>query len=189
MDSDFNWSGFDWSYFNSRYLGLPFNGVSYRFPPTIYNSHHLLTCDEIYQSLPRHKAHFLPAEIFSEIFLYMVQADPSAQTKLMLVCWHWHNIMLLTPGIHSQLRISHRTEKKDVERLGKKWLLDVTVDIRDLSSKLGDWRGYQHFNPAEFHVCFVAAAEAGSRWRSLSFLSLPPAEYKDLPVKIGRAHV
>ena len=65
----------------------------------------------------------------SEIFLYAVQADPSFRAELMLVCRHWHNIMLSTLGIHSQLRIYWWTEKKDVERFGRRWLLDVTVDV------------------------------------------------------------
>jgi hypothetical protein len=36
--------------------------------------------------------------------------------------------MLSTPGIHSQLRIYRGQRRRDVERFGKRWLLDVTVD-------------------------------------------------------------
>ena len=41
-----------------------------------------------YMSPPRHKAHLIPVEIFSEIFLYTVQADPHSRVKLMLVSRH-----------------------------------------------------------------------------------------------------
>ena len=85
----------------------------------------------------------------------------------MLVCRHWHDIMLSTPGIHSQLRIYRRTRKKDVERFGRRWLLDVTVDT-------GDWNDGTGLNLVEFYACFMAAAEAASRWRSLALISLPP---------------
>ena len=181
MDSDFDWSGFDWSDFNLRHLGL-FDGPSYRFPSTIYKSHHLLTCDEIYQSLPRHKAHFIPAEILSEIFLYTIQVDPRSRMKLMLVCRHWHNIMLSTPGIHSQLRIHRETKKKDVERFGRRWLLDVTVDPEHAPHHPYSWTK-PDFDPVEFRACFIAAAEAASKWRSLALLSSPPpGEYKDLQI-------
>ena len=92
----------------------------------------------------------------------------------MLVCRRWHAIMLSTPGIHSQLRIYRWTRKEDVERFGKRWLFDVTIDIQ----KSG-WSRHGKFNPA----CFMAAAEAASRWRSLVVLSLPsPGECKDLQI-------
>ena len=73
MDSDFDWSDLD-----SRYLALTFDSASSLVLTTIYKSHHLLTCDKIHQLLPCHKAHLIPAEMFSEIFLYMVQANPSS---------------------------------------------------------------------------------------------------------------
>ena len=140
----------------------------------------------MHRSLTRDKAHHLPVEILSEVFLYAIQADPLSQADLMLVCRHWHDIMLSTPGIHSQLRIYSWTKKKDVERFGKRWLLDVTVDI--------GLKPIPDINPMEYHACFMVAAEAASRWRSLTFLSLPPpGEYEDLqimhPLQIGRAHV
>ena len=97
----------------------------------------------------------------------------------MLVCRHWYDIMLSTPGIHSQLRIDSRTEKKDVERFGKRWLLDVTVDPEHVDRS---WLK-RNINPVEFHACFMAAAEAASRWRSLALLSLPPpGEYEGLKI-------
>src|SRR5882757_7036509 len=103
----------------------------------------------------------------------------------MLVCWHWPNIMLSTPGIHSQLRIYLRTEKKDVERFGKRWLLDVTVHPEHVDP----WLKPQ-IDPVEFHACFMAAAEAASRWRSLALLSLPPpGKYKDLQIMHSLQHL
>jgi len=41
--------------------------------------------------------------------------------------------MLSTPGIHSQLRIYRWTERKDVKRFERRWLLDVTVDIQNMT--------------------------------------------------------
>ena len=105
--SDFDWSNFDWPEFSSRYLD--FNSES-SFPSTFYNGHNSMTRDEIHRSLPRHNPHRVPVEIFSEIFLYTVQADPRSRRELMLVCRHWYDIMLSTPGIHSQLRIHGETK-------------------------------------------------------------------------------
>jgi len=181
MNSDFDWSDFDWSDFNSRYLGLTLNSASSFSPPTLYKSHDLLPWDKIYQS-PRHPTpHRFPVEVFSEIFLYTVQDDGHSQASLMLVCRHWRDIMLSTPGIHSQLRIYSWAEKKDVERFGRRWLLDVTVDTQHLESDAYGWIRKPYFDPVKFHACFMAAAEAASRWRSLSLLSLPPpGEYEVL---------
>src|SRR5258706_955245 len=176
---------FDWSEFNSRNLGyLIFDRESSLLP---YN------------------AHRFPVEIFSEIFLYTVQADPRSRTKLMLVCRHWHDIMLSTPGIHSQLGIYRLTKKKDVERFGRRWLLDVTVEVR---LEADDWYyrddsdgapddapddapdGDPDFNPVKFHACCTAAAEAASRWRSLTLLSLPASgKYKDLQIMHPLQHL
>ena len=55
----------------------------------------------------------------------------------------------------------------DVNRFGRRWLLDVTVDT-------GDWKDGTGFNPVEFYACFMATAEAASRWRSFTLVSLPP---------------
>ena len=179
MDLDFDWSHFDWSHFNSRYLRLDLNTAS-SLSSTFYKGHHLLPWSESYISLARHKVHRFPVEIFSEIFLYTVQVDPRSQTNLMLVCRYWHGIMLFTPGIHSQLKIYSHTRKKDVERFGRRWLLDVTVDIQDITVK--QWRRYD-FNPFEFYACFTAAAEAASRWRSVVLVSFPSlGEIKDLQI-------
>ena len=171
MDSDFDWSGFDCSDSNSRYLRLPFDGASSLVLSTFNKSHHLLIRDEIHRSLAPHKSHLIPVEIFTEIFLYTVQADPRSQANLMLVCRRWCDIMLSTPGIYSQLRIYQWTRKKDFERFGRRWLLDVTVDTGNTCRAV------------EFHACFLAAVEAASRWRSLALLSLPPpGKYKGLQI-------
>jgi len=143
---------------------------------------HKLPCDKIYQS-SCHKAHLIPVEIFSEIFLFTVQDDPHSQTNLMLVCRHWRDIMLSTPGIHSQLRIYSWTRKKDVERFGRRWILDVTVGPRIYEPETGEWTSDEDLKPVEFHACFMAAAEAASRWRSLVLVSFPPpGEHKDLQI-------
>ena len=184
MDSDS-----DRSEFNSHHIGLTSDGASSLVPPTFYKSHHLLTRDEVHRSLAPHKSHLIPVEILSEIFLYTAQAGPRSQANLMLVCRRWHDIMLSTPGIHSELTIFEWTKKKDVERFGKRWLLDVFVHA-----------GYHHpeklnprywpTKPAEFHGCFMAAAKAASRWRSLALLSLPPlGEYKDLQIMHPLQHL
>ena len=165
------------------------------FRSNFYKIDDLLAWIEKDQSTPRHKAHLIPVEIFSEIFLYMVQADPRSRVDLMLVCRHWHNIMLSTPGIHSQLRIRNSTEKKDVERFGRMWLLDVTVNMEkselELESELGsewEWEReseseWERFNPKRFSESFMAAAQAASRWRSLELVAFPPpGKYKDLQI-------
>ena len=134
-------------------------------------------------SQPHRKAHCFPVEIVSEIFLYMVQADPRSRTNLMLVCLHWHDIMLSTPGIHSQLRIDRRTREKDVKRFGRRWRFDVIIDTGDK----WDFFGPRH---VDFHECFMAAAEAASKWRSLAVHSLlPPGEYKDLQITHPLEHL
>jgi len=135
---------------------------------------HKLPCDKIHQS-SCDKAHLVPVEIFSEIFLYTIQVDPRSHTNLMLACRYWRDIMLSTPGIHARLRITRWTTKKDVERFGSRWLLDVTVDTCGY--------GQSYVDPVEFHACIMAAAGAASRWRSLALLSLPPpGEFRDLQI-------
>jgi len=154
--------------------------ISSSFPPTFHEIHHLLPGDGIYQSPLHLRARPFPVEIFSEIFLYTIQVDPRSQTNLMLVCRYWRDIMLSTPGIHSQLRIYGWTKKEDVEGFGRRWRLDVTVDTQ---RRRYGWRKETYFDPVEFHACFMAAAGAASTWRSLALLSFPPpGEYKDLQI-------
>jgi len=189
MDSDFEWSESTRSDLHARYPGLTLRSL---FPPTSYKGHDLLPWTYqsrpwTYQSPSRHKGEHFPPEIFSEIFLYTVQDDPHSQTNLMLVFRHWRDIMLSTPGIHTHLRIDGWTEMKDIERFGRRWLLDVTVDIQDMT--VVDRCG-PNFNPVEFYSCFMAAAEAASRWRSLVLISFPPpGEYKDLQIMHPLQHL
>ena len=174
MDSDFDWSNFDWSNSNSRYLGLTFDSASILVPSTSYKSHQLP---------PLHKAHLIPVEIFSEIYLYTVQVDPDSRTQLMLVCRYWRAIMLSTPGIHSQLRIRSWTKKKEVEKFRRRWLLDVNVNMEKR-------RKGQSFDPERFFASFMAAAQAASRWRSLELVAFPPpGEYKDLQIVLPLRHL
>jgi hypothetical protein len=171
MDFDFDSSDRTWSDLRGR---LAFRSL---FPPTYYRRHDLLR--QTYRSQLSYESHRLPVEIFSEIFLYTVQNDPHSQTNLMLVCRFWRDIMLSIPGIHSQLRISYWTKQKDVEWFGRRWLLDVTIDTGDGS-----------LVPVELNACFIAAAKAASRWRSLAILSLGPlGEYKDLKIMHPLQHL
>ena len=179
MNLDSAWLGFVLFNFSHPFRGLTFDGASSLLVSTPYKDQRLLNRDEIHRSLLRRNGHHVPVEIFSEIFRYTVQADPRSRTELMRVCRHWYDIMLSTPGIHSQLRIDSRTEKKDIGRFGKRWLLDVTVDPEHVDRS---WLK-RNINPVDFHECFMAAAEAASRWRSLALLSLPPpGEYEGLQI-------
>ena len=171
MHSDFDSSDSSRPYIHSHYRSPSFESASSLSPSTFCKSHHLLPCHKAHQS-SCHKAHLVPVEVFSEIFLHTVQADSRSRTDLMLVCRHWYGIMLSTPGIHSQLRIYWSTRKKDVERFGRRWLLDVTIDAQHMTA-VDRW--YEpDFDPVEFYACFMAVAEAASRWRSLALVSLPP---------------
>ena len=74
------------------------------------------------------------------------------------------------------------TRKKDVERFGRRWLLDVTIDIV--------YERPDSYYISDFHACFMAAAEAASRWRSLSIPSLPLSEtYTDLQIMHPLEHL
>ena len=103
----------------------------------------------------------------------------------MLVCRHWHAIVLSTPGILSQLRIRRATQKDVVQAFiqGRKTRLGVTVDVNDE----GDG---SDFNPENFHASFMAAIQAASRWSSLNLVSPPPhGEYKDLQILQPLTHL
>ena len=146
--------GYNWSDLNS----FDFDPTDFSDPSLSWNTlyHHFPSLNETYQFPPPHKAHLVPVEIFSEIFQYTVQADPRSQINLMLVCRHWHSIMLSTPGMRSHLRIDMLTRKQDVERPGRGWLLDVTIDSRGR-------RSAGHIGPFEFYACLAVAAEAASQ--------------------------
>jgi len=128
--------------------------------------------------LPPGKADLIPVEILSEIFLLVVQDWSGYRDDLMLVCRRWHAIMLSTPGIHSQLTIRRATQKKTVQEFvqGTKTRLDVKVDMNDETDG-------SDFNPENFLACFMAAAQAASRWSSLRLISPPSyGEYTGLQI-------
>jgi len=129
-------------------------------------------------SLPHGKADLIPVEILSEIFLLIVQGSPWHRTKLSLVCRRWHAIILSTPGIQTRLMIRRATQKEDVQAFvqGTKTRLNVTVDTKDERDG-GD------FNAENFIACFMAAAQAASRWSSLRLISPPPhGDFKGLQI-------
>ena len=106
----------------------------------------------------------------------------------MLVCRHWHDIMLFTPGIHSRLMIDPWTKKRDIERFGRRWLLDVAVGRRVLTVD-HSWDEWNN-DPGEFYACFMAAASAASRWRSLVLVLFPPpGECEDLQIMHPLQHL
>jgi len=128
--------------------------------------------------LPPGKADLIPVEILSEIFLLIVQDRPWYRKSLMLVCRRWHAIMLSTPGIHSQLTIRRATQKEVVQAFvqGTKTRLDVRVDMNDETDG-------SDFNPENFLACFMAAAQAASRWTSLNLIAPPPlGEYTSVRI-------
>ena len=120
--------------------------------------------------------YLVPVEILSEIFLLIVEDWEEYRKNLMLVCWRWYDVVLSTPGIPSALIIRRATQKEVVQAFiaRRKSRLDVTVDM-------DDERDGNEFDPDNFHACFMAAAQAASRWRSLSLISPPPhGEYQGL---------
>ena len=127
------------------------------------------------------KAHSIPVEILSEIFLLVSQFPGDKRWNwrvLMLVCQRWHAIILLAPGLHSQLRIRKATQKEVVQTFiqGRKTRLGVTVDMNDEGDG-GD------FDAENFHASFMAAIQGASRWSSLNLISPPPhGEYKDMQI-------
>jgi hypothetical protein len=127
------------------------------------------------------KADLIPVEILSEIFLLTLKYWSLSKKDLVLVCRRWHAIILSTPDIHSQLTIRRATQKEVVQEFiqGRKSRLDVTVNINE-----GD------FNAENFHACFMAAAQAASRWSSLNIISPPPhGEYTNLQVLQPLTHL
>ena len=132
----------------------------------------------IYRFGSTSKAHLIPVEILSEIFLLIAKDSTWVRKNLMLVCRRWHAIMLSTPGISSDLLIWRSTTIEVVWAAiqRRRWLLNVIVNPNNKRIP-GDW------NADEFHACFTTAIEAASRWRSLEFRSFPPpGEYRGLHI-------
>ena len=103
----------------------------------------------------------------------------------MLVCRHWHDVILSTPGLHSQLTIRRATQKEVVQAFiqGRKTRLGVMVDMNDE----GDG---SDFDANNFHACCMAAIQEASRWSSLNLISLPPhGEYNDLQILQPLTHL
>jgi len=101
------------------------------------------------------------------------------------VCRRWHAIILSTPGIHSQLTIRRASQKEVVQAFiqGRKSRLHVRVDMNDEEDSCD-------FNAENFHACFMAAAQAASRWLSLKLISPPPhGEYKALQIWQSLVHL
>ena len=120
----------------------------------------------------------LPDEILSEIFLLVVEERERYQRNITLVCWRWHEIVLSTPGLHTQLRIRKATKKEVVQAFinRRKTRLDVFVDMNDE-------RDGNEFDADNFRACFTAAAQVASRWRRLHLISPPPhGEYQDIHI-------
>jgi len=135
--------------------------------------------------LPPGKADLIPVEILSEIFLLVVQDWAWSRETLMLVCRRWNAIMLSTPRIHSQLAIRKATQKEVVQAFvqGTKTHLDVRVDMNDETDG-------SDFNPENFLACFMAAAQAASRWTSLNLISPPPlGECTDFQISQPLVHL
>jgi hypothetical protein len=175
MNSDSDSSVIDSNYLGPTSYSIPTSRLSpsNRTPKPPHGDRHRL--------LPDRKINLLPVEILSEIFLYVVRhwlVHRSSPKAMMLVCRRWHDVMLSIPGIHSRLEISRGTEKQVVERLGRRWLLDVAVDTGDWSDATRDDDDLD-----KFYTCFMTAAESAFRWRSLALVSLPPlSECKDLRI-------
>ena len=126
----------------------------------------------------RSGVHLIPDEILSEIFLLIVEEEEDYQKDLMLVCWRWHEIVLSTPGLLTQLRIRRATKKEAVQAFinRTKTRLDVFVDMNDE-------RDGNEFDADNFHACFTAAAQVASRWGRLHLISPPPhGEYQDIHI-------
>ena len=140
--------------------------------------------------LPKHHkgVHSLPMEILSEIFLLVSQFAGDKRWNwrvLMRVCLYWHDTILSTPGLYSQLRIRRATQKEGVQAFiqGRKTRLDVTVDVNDEADG-------SDFDAENFQACFVTAIQAASRWSSLNLISPPPhGEFKHLQILQPLTHL
>jgi len=128
----------------------------------------------VHPLLPPGKAHLIPVEILSEIFLFVIQDWPAAKAHLELVCQRWYAIMISTPGIMYRLWIRRATKKEVVQAFiqRRKTSFAVIVDVNDK----GDG---EDFNSEDFHASFIVACQAAPRWQFLNLRSLPPpGEYK-----------
>ena len=133
----------------------------------------------------RSGVHLIPDEILSEIFLLVVEEKEYYQENLMLVCWRWHEIVLSTPGLHTQLRIRRATRKEVIQAL-----INRTKTRLDLFVDMNDERDGNEFDADNFHACFTAAAQVAARWRKLHLISPPPhGEYQDIHITQPLEHL
>jgi len=128
----------------------------------------------VHPSLPLGKAHLIPVEILSEIFLLVIRNNRWDKERLELVCQRWYVIMISTPGITSRLWIRRATKKEAVQAFvqKRKTRFEVIVDVNDK-------RDGKDFNAEDFHASLMVACEVAPRWTFLNLLSFPPpGEYK-----------
>ena len=109
----------------------------------------------------------IPLEILSKIFLLVMHADRNASgaISLMLVCRHWHNVILFTMGSR-RLKLQDSTLSSEVQEL-----IDRDESLLDVWIKVGH-QGRQ--SPvSDFRQAFSILANKAERWRSLTLSSLP----------------
>jgi len=119
--------------------------------------------------LPPGKAHLIPVEILSEIFLLVLLDLQGDKEDLELVCQRWHAIILLMPGITSRLWIRRATKKEVVQAFIQRRKTRFAV-IFDVNHE-GDG---EDFNSDDFHASLMVACQAASRWHFLNLHSFPP---------------
>jgi len=126
--------------------------------------------------LPPGKAHLIPVEILSIIFLLVLLIRPGDKEGLELVCQRWHAIILSMPSITSRLWIRRATKKEAVQAFieQRKTRFAVIVDVNDEEDG-------NDFNADDFHASLMVACQAAPRWQFLILRSFPPpVEYKAL---------
>jgi len=123
----------------------------------------------VHPLLPPGKAHLIPVEILSEIFLLVLRDKIGYKETLELVCQRWYAIMISTPGITSRLWIRRATKKEAVQAFiqRRKTRFEVIVHVNHEGDG-GD------FNSDDFHASLMVACQAASRWQFLKLLSFPP---------------
>jgi len=130
----------------------------------------------VHPLLPPGKAHLIPVEILSEIFLLVLRNRPRDKESLELVCQRWYAIMISTPGITSRLWIRGATKKEVVQAFiqRRKTPFAVIVDVDNEDEDDGE-----DFSYDDFHASLMVACQAASRWQFLNLRSFPPpGEYK-----------
>jgi len=115
--------------------------------------------------------HRLPVEMLSEIFLFTIYCHAHSPSGLMCVCRSWRAVILATPNIWANVRLSSWTELDKVRFLLKRTrasLLNVEIDTVADDYKVASGSGM-----IKLSGLAVAAMEA-KRWRNLTITSFPP---------------